>query len=40
MKDWTPIWLSFAAYALVIAILFALFFRHKHNEEELKEISH
>jgi NHS family xanthosine MFS transporter len=40
LKDWTPIWLSFAAYALVIAILFALFFRHKHNPEELNEISH
>lgn len=40
LRDWTPIWLSFAAYALVIAILFALFFRHKHNPEELNEISH
>jgi len=40
LRDWTPIWLTFAGYALVIAILFALFFRHKHNPEELKEISH
>jgi NHS family xanthosine MFS transporter len=30
-KDWTDIWLSFAGYALVVAILFAIFFRHKHN---------
>jgi NHS family xanthosine MFS transporter len=35
MKDWSSIWLSFAAYALVIAILFFLLFRHKHNPDEL-----
>lgn len=40
LRDWSPIWLSFAAYALVIAILFAIFFRHKHNPAELSEISH
>ena len=28
-KDWHLIWLSFAAYALVIGILFAVFFRYK-----------
>jgi MFS transporter, NHS family, xanthosine permease len=38
--DWSPIWLSFAAYALVIAIFFAIFFRHKHNPQELSEFSH
>lgn len=32
-KEWNGIWLSFAGYALVIAILFAIFFRHKHNPE-------
>lgn len=30
-KDWHGIWLSFACYALVIAVLFAIFFRHKHD---------
>lgn len=40
LRDWSPIWLTFACYALVISILFALFFRHKHNPEEMKEISH
>lgn len=39
-KDWYHIWLSFAAYALVVSVLFAIFFRHKHNPEELTEISH
>lgn len=38
LKDWVGIWLTFAAYAFVIAILFALFFRHKHNPNEIKNI--
>ena len=29
--DWKGIWLTFAAYSLVVAILFAVFFRHKHD---------
>lgn len=39
-KDWHNIWLSFAAYALVVAILFAIFFRHKHNPKDLVDIKH
>ncbi len=39
-KMWHEIWLIFAAYALVIAILFGLFFRHKHNPAEVAEIKH
>jgi NHS family xanthosine MFS transporter len=31
VKDWHGIWISFAAYALVVAILFTIFFRHKHE---------
>ncbi|TDS16168.1 MFS transporter, NHS family, xanthosine permease [Sphingobacterium paludis] len=31
LKDWHHIWLAFAGYTLVIAILFALFFKHKHD---------
>jgi NHS family xanthosine MFS transporter len=27
-KDWHGIWLAFSAYALVVAVLFAVFFRH------------
>lgn len=30
-KDWNYIWLTFAGYALVVAILFSIFFKHKHN---------
>ena len=40
MKDWSNIWLAFAAYALVIAVFFAFMFKHKHNPKELGEVSH
>jgi NHS family xanthosine MFS transporter len=30
-KDWHGIWLAFAAYALVIAVLFVFIFKHKHE---------
>jgi len=31
LRDWQGIWFAFAAYALVIAVLFAVFFKHKHE---------
>ncbi|OUD36658.1 nucleoside permease [Flavobacterium sp. FPG59] len=40
MKDWHTIWLSFALYALAIAIAFAVLFKHKHNPEDVEQISH
>jgi MFS transporter, NHS family, xanthosine permease len=40
VKDWHNIWLTFAGYALVIAILFAVFFKHKHNANEIGEVGH
>lgn len=39
-KDWHGIWLSFAAYALVIAIAFVFLFKHKHEPEKLEHVSH
>ena len=39
-KDWHSIWLTFAAYALVIAILFIAVFKHKHEPEKFENISH
>ena len=39
-KDWHNIWLSFAIYAAVIAVLFALLFRHKHNPDEMGVVKH
>jgi len=40
LKDWHSIWLTFAAYSLVVAILFAVFFKHKHEPAKLQEIKH
>jgi len=40
VKDWQGIWFSFAAYSLVVAVLFAVSFKYKHNPEELKNIRH
>lgn len=34
--DWSAVWYIFAAYALVVAIVFALVFKYKHNPAELK----
>ena len=39
-KDWHNIWLSFAAYALVVALAFALVFKHKHDPEAIEKFSH
>jgi NHS family xanthosine MFS transporter len=39
-KDWHNIWLTFAIYALIIAVLFAVLFKHKHNPKELENVSH
>jgi len=39
-KDWNGIWLTFAAYALIVTILFAILFKHKHNPDKIGEINH
>ncbi|MDB5146637.1 MAG: transporter [Mucilaginibacter sp.] len=39
-KDWHGIWLTFAAYALVIAIIFPFVFRYKHNMALAHAIQH
>jgi len=35
IKDWPDIWFVFAAYALAIGILFAVFFRYKHEPKSI-----
>jgi len=40
VKDWTDIWFVFSAYALIIALLFAVLFKYKHNPEVVKDIKH
>ncbi|MBN2891113.1 MAG: nucleoside permease [Bacteroidales bacterium] len=37
---WTGIWFSFAAYSLIVAILFAVVFKYKHNPKKLVAIQH
>ncbi len=38
--DWHGIWIAFAAYSLVVAVLFAIFFRHKHNPADMATVKH
>jgi NHS family xanthosine MFS transporter len=40
LKDWHSIWLTFAAYSLTVAVLFAVFFKHKHEPTKIQEIRH
>ena len=37
-KDWHSIWFTFAAYALIIAILFLLLFKHKHDPNAISSV--
>jgi NHS family xanthosine MFS transporter len=34
IKDWTSIWFSFAAYALILLIFFPLLFKYRHYPED------
>ena len=40
VTDWQSTWLSFAIYALVIAVLFTVMFKHKHDPNAIKEVQH
>ena len=40
MQGWQTCWYIFAAYALVVAVLFAVFFKYKHEPEKLGPITH
>ena len=37
LKNWRGIWSTFAVYSFVIAILFLILFKHKHDPEKLGE---
>jgi NHS family xanthosine MFS transporter len=39
-KDWNGIWITFALYSLVIALLFMVLFKYKHKPEEITDIKH
>ncbi|MBK6379577.1 MAG: nucleoside permease [Chitinophagaceae bacterium] len=38
--NWHDTWLAFAAYSMVIGILFLIFFKHKHNPKDLTNVQH
>jgi NHS family xanthosine MFS transporter len=40
LKDWHNIWFTFSVYALVVAVLFVILFRHKHNPETVAALQH
>jgi hypothetical protein len=40
LEGWKTAWFIFAAYALIVTILFAIIFKYKHNPKELGEVSH
>jgi NHS family xanthosine MFS transporter len=40
VTDWHGIWLAFAGYALIVAILFFIFFKHKHDPKALANVQH
>ena len=39
-KDWFRIWITFAAYALVLAIIFPFVFKYKHDPKIVEKFSH
>lgn len=39
-SNWHGIWLTFAIYALVVAVFFSFLFKHKHNPELAGAIKH
>lgn len=39
-KDWHGIWLAFAVYAMVVAVLFLLLFKHEHNPKDVENVAH
>jgi NHS family xanthosine MFS transporter len=39
-KDWHGIWLAFAIYALIVTVLFAIFFKHKHDPKAIENLAH
>lgn len=38
--DWHNIWIAFAGYAMVIAILFVFMFKHKHDPKTVEKFQH
>ena len=39
-KNWNSIWIAFAMYSLVVAVLFALLFKDKHEQADMLVVKH
>jgi hypothetical protein len=39
-RNWPGIWQTFSLYALVVAIIFSILFKHKHNPAQMESLSH
>lgn len=39
-RDWQSIWFTFAGYALVLAIIFPIAFKYKHDPAALENVTH
>jgi MFS transporter, NHS family, xanthosine permease len=39
-KNWHGIWMAFAIYSLIVAVLFVILFKHKHDPSAVKAIHH
>jgi len=39
-KNWNGIWLTFTIYSLIIAVAFAILFKHKHDPKAIENIKH
>lgn len=39
-KMWSEIWIAFALYALVVTVLFAVLFKHKHQKDQSFTVAH
>lgn len=40
VANWQNIWFTFALYSLIIAIVFGLVFKHKHNPNDVANVTH
>jgi NHS family xanthosine MFS transporter len=40
IRNWQGIWFTFAAYALVVGILFMILFKYKHNQKSVENLQH
>ncbi|MEO8146813.1 MAG: nucleoside permease [Bacteroidia bacterium] len=40
VRDWTSIWFTFAAYALVLGLIFPFVFKYKHKPNVLENVKH